>query len=634
VGTQRKPGQAITLARRTPGFALRPTLQGVLLDPVADTLDMRATAEGFVVTAQGRSLSLTLQDDAAAAEGDAASFSRRFDWPALPPADLLRRLERAIAGASEAPAQARSRERISAAQSMLALGLGPEAQALLQVTLEDAPREADNPDVIALSAIAAMLAGRFDEAAGIDDPRLTGTDEIALWRAVRASAADPASPNAAAVFASELPLIRAYPEPLRTRLLPRALQTMALGGQAAAVLHALPAEQTDPAMQLARAIALDVQAKTGGDSASALSAYDKLAASNDRSVSTTAADRATELRLRAGKMTPAEAADALEHTLFAWRGDDREPNLRMRIAELRRQAGAWRSAIAELREVDQGWPERHDAVKSRLSDIFQEALAKDAEEPLAPLDFVTLVEENPDLVPGGEAGRTLAAHIADRLVALDLPKRATVALERVAAATPPGAARAEIGECVAILRLQQSDAPGALTALDQSEATDLPQNLQDTRGITRARAVAAQGDLPTATAMLARIGTPAAEDVAASMFEAAKDWPAAFVALKPYVADVVPDEGPLNDVQARALLRLASVAAQLGDEKTLERLRAHDVARLPSGPLSEMMTLLTEQPVRGVSDLGSVSREAALIRGLPGALDTLGASVPQSRPSP
>ena len=40
---------------------------------------------------------------------------------------------------------------------------------------------------------------------------------------------------------------------------------------------------------------------------------------------------------------------------------------------------------------------------------------------VAPLDLVALAEENADLVPGGDAGEALAAALADRLLALDLP---------------------------------------------------------------------------------------------------------------------------------------------------------------------------------------------------------------------
>ena len=44
------------------------------------------------------------------------------------------------------------------------------------------------------------------------DPKLNGTDEIALWRAVRQAMQDEGSPRAAAVFATTAPLVFRYPD--------------------------------------------------------------------------------------------------------------------------------------------------------------------------------------------------------------------------------------------------------------------------------------------------------------------------------------------------------------------------------------------------------------------------------------
>jgi hypothetical protein len=63
-----------------------------------------------------------------------------------------------------------------------------------------------------------------------------------------------------------------------------------------------------------------------------------------------------------------------------------------------------------------------------MADFFAEALAHDAAAPLPPLELVALVAENTDLLRGGDAGQALASRLADRLVALDLPRRAVPCL--------------------------------------------------------------------------------------------------------------------------------------------------------------------------------------------------------------
>ena len=630
VGTQRQSGQSVALGRRTPAFALLPSWQGVVVEPVTDALTLRTVPDGFTIGADAAALALAPQDADTLAQADAAGFSRRFDLPSLALMELQRRLHGAIETAATAPAQGRLRPRLKAAEAMLALGLGVEAQALLHVAAADAPNEADDPDLVALSAIAAMLAGRPDEAGGIDDPRLNGSDEIALWRAIRVANREPAASSAAAVFAGELPLLRAYPAPLRNRLLPLALQTMALGGEAGAVRHLLTDAQPDAALELARGMALEAAARAGGDPAQPLTVYDKLAQGTDRSVRARAAARGTELRLVTGGMTPGQAADALEKRLFAWRGDAEEVALRMRVADLRRQSGAWRQALALLRDTENLWPDQRVRIHARLSEVFADALAQDARDPLPPLDLVALVDENADLLTDGEAGRALATHVADRFSALDLPKRVAPVLEKVLAASTAAVPRAELGERIAELRLEQGDGAGALAAIGQTDSPDLPPALRNKRALTFARSAAAQGDLARATAALADIDTAEAEELRATLLERAKAWPEALAALKQYASHVVPERGALDENQSLTLLRLASAAAEAGDDVTLARLRDHDLGRVPAGRIADMITLLTGQPVRAFADLPMVSREAALTRNLPDALKSL--SLPATRP--
>ena len=339
--------------------------------------------------------------------------------------------------------------------------------------------------------------------------------------------------------------------------------------------------------------------------------------------------RAVELRLRTDAITTAQAADALDRLIYAWRGDGRELALRLRVAELRIASGAWRRALALLRETADGpaadsWPDQVATVRARMRADFAAALDADAHAPLPPFDFVALIDDNPDLLPDGAAGQALAERIADRLAALDLPDRAATLLRKLVDGTPAGPARAEIGARLAALRLGAGDAAGALAALSDSAATDLPAELQERRTIVFARATAARGSLAPAVAALAALDTPAATEVRASLLEAAKDWPAAEAALADYVRLTVPAEGALDEAAGRAVLRLAAAAAQAGDETMLAQLRDDTLPRLPAGKLADMLRVLTERPVAGVGDLPRAAQETALARALPADLHALG----------
>lgn len=625
VGTLRQPGRGILVERRTPEYGLPPTWMGVLVEPISDQLALRATQTGFALAigtaGQLSSMPASAMSSAAA---DARHFTRRYDFPGIATDQLLRRLQAAQAAASTAPPQGRTAGRMAVAEGMVALGLGAEAQALLNLIGIDDARAADDPGRIGLHAIAAILAGRPGEAEGIEDPRLQGSDEINLWRALRAASLREGAAEAAPVLAADLALLLSYPPALRDRMLPLVAETLALGGEVAAARALVAQLPEDQALGLARALVVQADAAaTGGDMGPAIEALGRVAQGSDRLARARAATRAVELQLAARILNATQAADALDRLMYAWRGDEREVALRQRIASLRGQAGQWRPALALLRESEQIFPERKAALRPVLRQIFADAIAADAVKPLPALDLVALAEENADLIPEGEAGQIVASRIADRLAALDLPRRAVPVLQKLAAAAPAGLARAELGVRLAAMHQALGNHAEALDALTASAAPDLPMGLLEGRTLAFARSAAALGDIGSATAALRELGIASATALRADLLEAGRDWPGAVTALREMVGRSVPPDGTLNDTEARVVLRLASAAAQAGDTALLMALRERDAARFPPGKLAEMFGILTAGPVQGVADLPRAAQEAKLARNLPAALKTL-----------
>lgn len=626
VGTQRASGQAVAVARHAPEFDLLPTWQGVLVAPHADRLALRTVPGGFLLQWSepgAAALTLAPMPAGALALANAANLTRRFDFPDLPTPALLRRLQAEIGSAATLPSRARGPAERQTAAVLIALGLGAEAQAVTELAAAQNPRMADDPDGIGLGAIAALLAGRLDQAGGLADPRLTGTDDVTLWRAVAVAMRQEGSPAAAAAIATELPLLLTYPAALRARLLPLAAETLVLGGQLQPAAALLASRPDDPSLALARGLLAQMQ----GHAPAALAIYDALARSKDRLLSTRAAVRADELRLAIKALSPAQTADAEERLLFAWRGDQREIALRLRIAALRAEAGQWRPALAMLRETRASFPEQSAAITAKLNETFAALMRDEQLDHLAPIDLVALVQENPDLLPDGAAGEAMAAKEASRLAALDLPQQAEPILEKLLQAAPSATARAAIGARLAALRLEDGEPAAALAALAASAADDLSAPLVEQRSLLLARATATTGDVAKAAATLAALGTPAADRARADILEAAKDWPAAEAALARCLAESVTGTGPLDEAQARLLLRLASASAQAGDESGLAGLREQFATRLPPGPLAQTFGVLTAEPVAAVSDLPRAAREMKAVEDLPAALAKIGASI-------
>lgn len=477
VGTQRQPGQGLPVGRRTSEFALLPTAQGVVVEPLADSIALRVVPAGFSLTGAQSGLAVSPQTAMSDVLSAAASLTRRFDFPPMPTEALAHQLTAQINAAAIAPPQSRGPKRRAASIIMIALGLTAEAEALLQVAAEQDPKEAASPDTIGLKAIAALLAYRPEEAGGLADPRLTGTDDVALWRAIKLAMTGEGSPEAASVFVATAPLAFAFPPAIRNRVLPLVMETMVQGGERAAAGKLLAQRPDDHRLGFARALL----AQANGDIDAALHLYDALANDPDQLDRARSVWRAVELRLANGQYDAKQAADALDKVMYAWRGDGRDLALRERLAELRIQSGDWRSALRLLREAAADFTDQAPEINNRLHAAFATLLGDGEADKLPALDLIALMDENADLLPATAEGDAMKLRLADRLVSLDLPKRADPLLEKLMLAAPSGEGRAGLGMRLARLRLREGDTDGALAALGSSSAADLPPAVFESR---------------------------------------------------------------------------------------------------------------------------------------------------------
>jgi len=612
IGTLRQSGQAILVTRHWPLFSVPRSWQGVVIEPLSDALSLRAEQEGFVLAGGPAGLAIGGDPEAATQIAGTSRTDRLFNLPNHELAQLLARSRTQLREAAAAPALARGRPRRELGQTLIALGLGAEAEAVLRVAATDDPREAEAPENIGLSAIAALLAGRLDDATGLHDKRLDGAEDIRFWRAVARAMRREGDPQAAADFVATGKIPLSYATTLRERLLPLVAETMLLAGQTVPARKLLESQPESPALEYARALL----AQADGQPEEALAKLTVLSRSRDRLMRAKAAPRAVELRLARGELKPDQAAAALERLLYIWRGDERDLSLRQRVIDLHVQAGSWRPALALLRDTEEAFPEAKADIQTRHRQVIAQLLQDAAMDRMRPLELVSLVDENADLMPDGPAGIEVASRLSDRLLALDLPRRATELLRKLIAHTPPGPVRAQFGARLASLRLQEADPGGTLAALDLSAAPDLPEPLREERTVLAARAQAQQGDPSGAIALLAGLKSETALRARAGILEEQHNWPMATAALRALVDRTVPAEGKLSEAQQRGLLRLATAAAQAGDSAELALLRSHDLPRLAPGPIADLFRLLTSDSIQSVADLARSGRELALARAL------------------
>jgi hypothetical protein len=301
VGTVETPAQAAPLAHRLAQAELLPTLLGAAALARADTVSLRRRPGGFVLAAGAEGLRLGTGTNFA--EPDAAAMTRLFDLPLSPPVALTERLRQQQAGIAAAAPLQRSPLRRDAGETLLALGLPQEAQAMLALAFEEDPRAAADPRLLALHGAAALLAGRVPEARHLDDPRLPVSDEVALWQGLLAAARGD-GPAATGPVAGALPMVFAYPSALRARLLPIVADVLSERDDVAALRRLLARQPNGPGLGLAAARLAELE----GRHAEAIAGYAAVAAGRDRRQRARALRRSIELRLSTGVIDAATAA--------------------------------------------------------------------------------------------------------------------------------------------------------------------------------------------------------------------------------------------------------------------------------------------------------------------------------------
>ncbi|MCQ4163041.1 hypothetical protein NON00_24400 [Roseomonas sp. GC11] len=429
------PARGVPVARDFPPFDLLATGQGVAVAVRDPSTVLRAVREGFAIPLATSGPLAIGPVSAGHLAATAAAIPRLLALPEQPPAALLEQRRATLAALIAAAPQERGGLRLDLAQILLALGLGAEAQALVQLTLEEDPRLAGEPRALLLGAAAALLAGRVEEAlAPLDDPRLPATGEPRLWRALaRLEAAGEEAPEPAVLADLDrlAPLLLRYPPTLRDRLLPRAARALVEGGalrDAAALLE--EAGQAGAPVTPPYAFARARLAEARGDLPIALASYEKLAEGRDRDIRDRARGRIAEAGLASGRLEPGAAAAMLEAAIPAWRGDGRELARRLRAAELYHQAGQHESALALLEETAQLFPDAAEQVAARTGEALLGVLA-DPQTPV--LEAAQTFAQREAELPPGPALEAAAQRIAEGLATLDLYEPAADVLRRAAA---------------------------------------------------------------------------------------------------------------------------------------------------------------------------------------------------------
>jgi tetratricopeptide (TPR) repeat protein len=570
-------GRGIDATRDFVDFRLLPTLQGVVIRPNADDLEVKSDADVVHIT---RRRGLVLSDVRDRLLGRAvANHHRIFDfagWRGPAKQSFTERrgiLERAIASTG---AGARTRTRIDLARFYFANSFGPEALSVLaQIARDDAQAAAD-PPLRAMKGAACLLAGNDDCAAvELGQTSLDDEPEAGLWRgSLAATKGD--WPTASREFLRGVSLLSTYPKALRNRFALQAAETLLESDRGAGAGPLVDMVLRDSPELGDRAMALYLQGRIEqqlGQLDQALQHWAQVAAMNDRKARARALYARAMALYETKRVSGIDTIKTLDAMRFAWRGDNFEFTLLRRLGELKLAEHDVEGGLEALQLAASYFPDYPavNEVSREAIDAFADVFVGKAAEDVPPVKALALYDTFHDLEPTGERHDAIVKKLIDRLVSVDLLDRAATLLGNQVKSVA-GTEKARAATQLALLRLMNQQPDAAIAALDIDVNAGLTPDLTRQRQQLRARALMDLNRSPEAIAILANDNTRDANRLRADIYWRQRDWKNA-ARIFATLAGQPPAQGPLDPDGARLVLNWAAALTLDGDQPGLARLR-------------------------------------------------------------
>ncbi|MBK8174444.1 MAG: hypothetical protein IPK66_03925 [Rhodospirillales bacterium] len=596
------PGARLERAYAYPQFRLLPTLQGVVVAPLIDTLRVRALREGVEVrSVDGLAISPV---------SEAAQAASRLA-PVVPPRRQLsagdwlggvgdsfverrRTLEHAVV---DSTGSERERSRLKLVQFLLGRRFAAEALGELALAAEERPTIVADPDFLLLRGAARLMAGRTGEARGdLARARAANNDETALWSiAARPDGEDPGD-------LSNLPqwteIARSYPQPLRPPLLLALADAAIAAGkdpEAKSLLEIAKNETSSPEDRSRLALLDGLRLEKAGNVKDALARFEEAAVVDPRRGRVTAELARLDLLRKDGTLPPQQEVQALDQLRFTWRGDELEFRVLDRLGRAQLAAGDYRDGLQTLKRAVSNFPKAPGAadVTQEMSRTFETLYLGGGADAMPPITALGLYDEFKELTPPGDKGNEIVRRLAERLVAVDLLDRAATMIESLLTPSATPLAKATDGARLAEIKLLDGDSNAALDALRRTATIGLPGALEDRRRRAQAQALAGLGKTDEALSLIASDDGREADLLRAKLYRNRGDWPRAAESIRRVVDAARSDPGkPLDDRQARDVLDLAVALTLAGNDPQLTKLNGDYRSAMSATPLRDAFRLL------------------------------------------
>lgn len=381
-----------------------------------------------------------LQEDDEADYGDSQKYYRLDSWAGGGIGELAK--NRQILETRLASLEPESSLYIETALQLAKLHLGnffpQESIGYFNLAEQALEGVAQTPEFLSLKAAANALSGQGVLAQReFANPALSDIEEIAYWQAYNEGRLE--NWDRAYELTPKKPVqIKGYPEAIRNEM----ALTIAEGALRAKDLKVAKAylgivqdnidTLQNPYLSYYRYLQGEQQ-RQEGDIQGALEKWRQLLEEGDKLFRAKAGLSWVKLALLENAITPEKAIEILEQIRFTWRGDGLETQINHELGLDYIKNEEYKKALSLLRDTasnTKGENERQNIVQDMQS-TFNSLFLGELSNEISAIQAVTIYEAFSELLPTGEKGDEIIEALVDRLIEVDLIKRAATLLEQL-----------------------------------------------------------------------------------------------------------------------------------------------------------------------------------------------------------
>ena len=486
------------------------------------------------------------------------------------------------------------------------------------IAREDATAEA-TPQFRVARAIANIQMRRYRDALTDLSMEALGNDpHAAMWRGLAAAGARDWR-QARSNLMGALRVFNRYPAAWEARARVALAQAALALNEPASATQAisagmprveLPADVTAEAL-LVRA-ALDV---VSNKTDLAIATYDQVAKSPYRPAAVRASLEGTLLKIKAGKVKPEQAIDALERLRFQWRGDSIELKTLTELGKLYVDNHRVRDGLNTLRLAVRHFSDTDEAraTATQMAQIFEGLFLEGKADDLQPVQALALFYDFRELTPAGAQGDEMIRKLSERLVAVDLLPQAAELLQHQVDHRLDGIAKASVATKLALIYLLDRKAEKALGLIRTTKQTRLPDDLIVQRNLIEARALTDLKMYDEAMELVAIDIGPEADRLRADIMWDAQRWPDAGAKAEALLGTRYEDIAPLTRYGAYGFDAGGRCFSLAGDAGSLERLRTRFQAKMSQSLDAKAFTMVTQSTDVTAEDYKNLVKHVASV---------------------